>query len=269
MAQMTSARTHAANIAFVSKSAEIAKSQGCEFLALPEVAGLLNSDVEELRCHVTPPASDPYVLACCDLAARYGLWIHNGSTPVAGVDGRLLNHSSLINSEGQIVASYSKIHLFDVFLNGQKASAESERYAPGKQAVLADTPWGQIGMSICYDLRFPHLYRDYARAGAGIMFVPSAFTVPTGQAHWEVLLRARAIENSAFVIAPAQVGQHDDGRSTYGHSMVVGPWGSVLADMGTEPPGLRMLALDLTEIDSARQQIPSLVNERPYEFSSV
>ena len=267
MAQMTSTNRHAGNIAFVQDAARQAKAAGCHLLALPEAAGFLNRNSGDATAHVVGAETDPFILACREMAARHGLWIHTGSTPVTGPDQRFLNHSDLIDTSGQIVASYDKIHLFDVFLEGHRPTGESDRYAAGEQAVLANTPWGVMGMSICYDLRFPQLYRDYARAGARVMFVPSAFTVTTGQAHWEVLLRARAIENAAFVIAAAQVGQHSDGRQTYGHSMVVNPWGEVLADMGDRKTGLAVIDLQLDEVRKARQQIPSLANEQSYSLS--
>jgi len=220
-----------------------------------------------------PHADDPFVAACRDAAARHGLWIHTGSTPVSGPDGpegrRFLNHADLIAPTGEIAASYDKIHLFDIFLDGKPATGESRRYAPGARAVMAETPWGPLGMTICYDLRFPQLFRDYAMAGATMLFVPSAFTVPTGQAHWETLLRARAIENGAFVIAPAQVGLHDDGRATYGHSMIVNPWGSILAELDGETPGLTIISLELGEVTAARRQIPSLRHGRPYTFHHI
>ena len=267
MAQMTSANRHASNVAFVQNAARKAKAAGCHLLALPEAAGFLNKNSDDATPHVVDAEADPFIMACREMSAKYGLWIHTGSTPVTGPDQRFLNHSDLIDSGGQIVASYDKIHLFDVFLEGHRPTGESTRYAAGEQAVLANTPWGAMGMSICYDLRFPHLYRDYAKAGARVLFVPSAFTVKTGRAHWEVLLRARAIENGAFVVAAAQVGQHSDGRQTYGHSMVINPWGEVLADMGDRKTGLAVIDLQLAEVQKAQRQIPSLTNEQSYSLS--
>jgi len=209
---------------------------------------------------------DPFIAAAQEIAAQTGLWIHTGSTPVTGQGDRFRNHGSLIDPTGAITATYDKIHLFDVFLEGRPATGESGRYGAGDTAVLADTPWGPLGLSVCYDLRFPHLYRDYAKGGATLMLIPSAFTIPTGRAHWEVLLRARAIENGAYVVAAAQVGEHDDGRRTYGHSMIVSPWGEVLADLGPDAPGQVTLTLDMGAVASARRQIPSLANERPYRM---
>ncbi|WP_213685446.1 carbon-nitrogen hydrolase family protein [Roseicyclus sp.] len=257
LAQMCSADTHEANIATVSALAAEAAAGGAELLALPEVAGLMNRNPETSAKQVVAAEDDPFIAACRDLAARHGLWIHTGSTPVRGPDGRFLNHATLIDATGGIVAEYDKIHLFDVALEGQAPIGESKRFAPGTRATLAQTPWGPFGLSICYDLRFPYLYRAYAQAGAVLMFIPSAFTVPTGQAHWEVLLRARAIETGAFVLAAAQAGHHADGRQTYGHALAVGPWGEVLADLGEGAPAIRLIDLDLGAVARARAQIPA------------
>ncbi|NKX45451.1 carbon-nitrogen hydrolase family protein [Roseicyclus persicicus] len=257
LAQMCSADTHAANIATVASLAEQAAGQGAEMLFLPEVAGLMNRDPETARQQVVSAEADPFIAACREIAARHGLWVHTGSTPVLGPDGRFLNHSTLIDATGGIVAEYDKIHLFDVTLEGQAPIGESKRFAPGTRAVVADTPWGPIGLSICYDMRFAYLYRAYAQAGAVLMVMPSAFTVPTGRAHWEVLLRARAIETGAFVLAAAQAGHHADGRVTYGHALAVGPWGEVLADLGEDAPQLRVLDLDLGAVGRARAQVPA------------
>ena len=280
MAQMTSTNRHAGNIAFVEEAAAHAADQGCHLLALPEAAGMMNKDRDDARSQITQEADDPFVTACKALAARHGIWIQTGSTPVASGDGRFLNHGNLIDDTGASVAQYDKIHLFDVFLEGRPPTGESNRYAPGREAVLVDTPhgpqgvststaWGPWGLTICYDLRFPHLYRDFAKRGATVMFIPSAFTVPTGDAHWETLLRARAIENGAFVVAAAQVGLHDDGRKTWGHSMIVDPWGKVMVDMGGSEPGLAVVDLDLDQVTRTRDQIPSLRNERDYTLRHV
>lgn len=264
LAQMCSADTHAANIATVTDLAEQAAGQGAELLALPEVAGLMNRNFKLAQTQVVAAEGDPFIAACQALAAQHGLWIHTGSTPVLGPDGRFLNHSTLIDADGTIQADYDKIHLFDVSLDGQAPIGESKRFAPGDKAVLAETPWGKWAMTICYDLRFPHLYRMYARAGASVIFIPSAFTVHTGQAHWEVLLRARAIETGAFVLASAQAGHHADGRETYGHSLAVDPWGKVLADLGAGAPQIRVLDLDLTRVEAARRQIPAWGADVPF-----
>lgn len=263
LVQMTSATGYAANIATMQTA--VTNAQGCDLLVLPEVAGLMNRNAVEAAKLVGLAENDPFIAACQTSAKTHGLWIHTGSTPILGPDGRFLNHSDLINAEGQIVASYDKIHLFDATLEGQKPIGESKRFAPGEKAVLAETPWGKWGMAICYDLRFPHLFRAYAHAGANVIFVPSAFTVPTGKAHWEVLLRARAIENGVWIVAAAQVGLHEDKRQTYGHSLVISPWGDVVLDMGGQAEGTATIELDLKLVSAARQQLPSLTHDRAYQ----
>lgn len=260
--QMCSADTHAANIATVTALAANAAGQGAQVLALPEVAGLMNANRKVALTQVVTAADDPFIAACQELSAKHGLWIHTGSTPVTAPDGRFLNHTTLIDADGAIRAEYDKVHLFDVQIEGQAPIGESKRYAPGDALVLADTPWGGFGLTICYDLRFPYVYRTLGQAGVTVIFIPSAFTVPTGKAHWEVLLRARAIEAGAFVIAAAQSGTHADGRETYGHSLAVDPWGRVLADMGEGAPKMALVDLDLGLVDKARAQIPALATGR-------
>lgn len=268
MAQMCSSNTHQRNIETLEALAAKAHAGGAQLLALPEAAGLLNRDVAAARLQVTDEAHDPFLAAARRLAAHHGLWIHTGSTPLArGPQERFSNSSHLIDPSGELVVRYDKIHLFDVNLPGQPPSRESDRYAPGADAVVADTPWGRFGMSVCYDVRFPHLYRGYAKAGARVLFIPSAFAMATGAAHWETLLRARAIENGCFVVAAAQCGKHDDGRETWGQSMVVDPWGKVLVDMD-KSIGLSFVELDLTRVDATRGSIPSLANERSYSFQA-
>ena len=269
MVQMTSHNTHAENIKTLRSAAQKARDDGAQMLALPEVAGLMDRDKNHAGPQITAAEHDPFIKACRDEAARQSIWIHTGSTPVDGPDGRYLNHCDLITPAGEIVASYDKIHLFDAHLEGRKPIGESSRYAPGTRAVVVDTDFGPLGLSICYDLRFPKLFQDYAMAGATVMFVPSAFTVPTGRAHWEVLLRARAIENGTYIVAAAQVGDHADGRTTWGHSIIISPWGEILADLGGDKPGQVTIDLDLRAVASARQQIPNLRNARPYEMVRI
>ena len=268
--QMCSAASHAPNIAVMEQLVQEATASGAELLCLPEVAGLMNRDGKAAAEMVGPAEVDPYLAAARNAAQQAGIWLHPGSTPVLGPDGRFLNHSVLIDPEGREVAAYDKIHLFDVALEGQAPIGESKRFAPGDRAVLVHTPWGPWGMSICYDLRFAHLYHSYGQLGARVMFIPAAFTVPTGRAHWEVLLRARAIETGAFVVAAAQAGQHEDGRETWGHSLVISPWGEVLADLGPDAaPSCAILELDLTEVERARAQIPNLKNGRDFHLVEI
>ena len=195
-----------------------------------------------------------------------GVWIAAGSLAVrtGDPDGRLANRSFLIDPDGGIAARYDKIHMFDVEVSERETWRESQGFRPGTRAVVAQTPFAVLGLAICYDLRFPHLFRTLAQAGAQVLLVPAAFTRPTGEAHWEVLLRARAIETGCFVLAAAQTGEHASGRLTHGHSLAVAPWGEVLADAGREP-GVTLVDLDLAQVDEARRRIPALGHDRPIE----
>lgn len=267
MAQMNSSNGHERNISSLRSLASLCASAKCDLLALPEASGLMNKDHRSALSIATDEESDPYIAACKDAAQLHKIWIHIGSTPVQ-TNGKLHNRSLLIDDAGRVRARYDKIHLFDVFLEGKSASLESERYASGEKAVVVDTPWGLWGMTICYDLRFPHLYREYAKLGVTVVFAPSAFTVPTGRAHWEALLRSRAIENGCWFVAAAQVGKHDDGRTTYGHSLIVSPWGEIAVDLGGFATGHASTQMDLERVQSARSQIPSLANEKPYRIVS-
>lgn len=264
LVQMTSADNHADNIAFAQEIAAQAAGQGVEFLAFPEMAGMMNERIENVREQILDAHQDPWILACRDLARNHGMWVHCGSTPVVTTgDSRFHNHAAVIDAQGRVVAGYDKVHLFDIYPEEGTPILESKRYMPGQYAVMPRTPWGPAGLAICYDLRFSHFFVDYARDGATMLFIPAAFTVPTGRAHWEVLLRARAIETGCFVIAAAQTGTHGDGRETWGHGMVVDPWGKVLTDMG-DAPGLAVIDLDMSAVRRARAQIPNLANARSY-----
>lgn len=266
MLQMQSKTTHQDNI----KSLETAvqKAKNADLLVLPEYSGLLDKDVAKARKSITTKTRDPFIEACCYMAKAYNLWIHIGSTPIKS-GKKILNHSALINNHGFIVASYDKIHMFDIFPVDRKPIIESKHYKHGENAVLVDTPWGGWGMSVCYDLRFPHLYRSYAQNDAKVLFIPSAFTLCAGDAHWEVLLRARAIETGAWVIAAAQVGKHEDGRETYGHSLIVNPWGKVITDLGGSKTGQINVSIDLNEVEKARNMIPSAKNEQTFGFKHI
>ncbi|MBF9043125.1 carbon-nitrogen hydrolase family protein [Rhodobacterales bacterium HKCCE4037] len=259
--QMCSADTHEVNIDTMRALAGQAKGQGADMLALPEVAGLMNANRKVAQTQVVAAEDDPFIAACREAAAANGIWLHSGSTPVRAPDGRFFNHSTLIKPDGEIAATYNKVHLFDVDVPGATFK-ESKAFAPGDAAVLADTPWGPMGLTICYDMRFPHLHRLLAEGGARLIFSPAAFTVPTGRAHWHVLLRARAIETGAYVIAAAQSGTHADGRETYGHSLAVDPWGKVIADLEDGAPKLEVVEIDLSMVEKTRVQIPSLLNKR-------
>ncbi|MBA4753898.1 MAG: carbon-nitrogen hydrolase family protein [Sphingobium sp.] len=261
--QMTSGTDPAANAAAIVAMAARARGEGADMLFTPEMAGYLDRDRARAAATLRSQADDAVLAAVREAAAREGLWIHIGSLPLKDerADGRWANRSFLIDDTGAIRAQYDKIHLFDVDLATGESWRESSVYGPGEQVVAADTPWGRMGFSICYDMRFPDLYRALTNAGATILLAPAAFTVPTGQAHWHVLLRARAIEAGCFVIATAQVGAHADGRVTYGHSLVVDPWGDVLLDMG-EAGGLGLVDIDLTRLGDVRARVPAIANRR-------
>jgi predicted amidohydrolase len=261
--QMTSGVDPAVNARAIVEMARRAKREGADMLFTPEMAGYLDRDRARAAATLRGEADDVVLAAVREAAAREGLWVHIGSLPLKDerADGRWANRSFLIDDSGAIRARYDKIHLFDVDLASGESWRESSVYGPGEQVVAADTPWGRMGFSICYDMRFPDLYRALTNAGATILLAPAAFTVPTGEAHWHVLLRARAIEAGCFVIAAAQAGNHADGRTTYGHSLVVDPWGAVLLDMGGEA-GLGLADIDLTRIGDVRGRVPALANRR-------
>lgn len=239
-------------------------ADGAQLIFTPEMSGLLDRDRARAAGNIRAEADDPVLAAVRAAAARHRVWVSLGSLALRNeADGRLVNRGFLIDAAGQVRARYDKIHLFDVELGGGETYRESAAYRPGERAVVADTPWGGLGLTICYDLRFPALHAALARAGAAMLAVPAAFTRPTGAAHWEVLLRARAIETGCFVVAAAQTGIHADGRATWGHSMVVGPWGEVLLDMG-DVPGEAVVDIDLAEVAKARGRVPSLDHSRSF-----
>ena len=241
-----------------------ARAGGAEMLFTPEMSGLLDRDRERAAAHLRSEADDPVLAHVREAARRAGIWVHLGSLALADErkDGRLVNRGFLIDADGEFRARYDKMHLFDVDLPTGESWRESAAYAPGERVVAAESPAGLLGLTVCYDLRFPDLYRTLTDAGATILSVPAAFTVPTGEAHWHILLRARAIEAGAFVVAAAQVGRHEDGRETYGHSLAIDPWGRVLLDMGTDQ-GVGFADLDLGEVDAVRSRLPAIRHRRP------
>ena len=244
---------------------EKAASGGAEMLFTPEMSGLLDRDADRARGNVRPEDQDEVLAACRAAAAREGIWLHLGSLAVTAEDGKLANRGFVIDSAGEIRATYDKIHLFDVDLPTGESWRESNVYRGGSEAVVVDgTPVGKLGMTICYDLRFPALFQSLTDAGAEVLSVPAAFTVPTGRAHWEILLRARAIEAGVFVVAAAQCGRHEDGRETYGHSLLVGPWGEIMVDMG-ETVGLAFGEIDLAKVREVRGRVPAIDHRRPVE----
>jgi predicted amidohydrolase len=240
-----------------------AASGGAEMLFTPEMSGLLDRDSARAAKNLHSQEEDEVLAACREAAARHRIWLHIGSLAVLVEDGKVANRGFVIDREGNVRATYDKLHLFDVDLPTGESWRESNVYSAGKGVVLVNgTPVGKLGLTICYDLRFPGLFSRLAESDADVIAVPAAFTVPTGKAHWHVLLRARAIEAGLFVVAAAQVGRHEDGRQTFGHSLVVDPWGEVLLDMA-EQPGVAFADIDLKRISDVRSRIPALNHRRP------
>ncbi|MEH6546969.1 MAG: carbon-nitrogen hydrolase family protein [Sneathiella sp.] len=266
--QITSKTDVHENLKISTELIREAAADGARFIGTPEVTNMLEPHKAAAREKAQLQADDVTLANFRQLADELDTWILAGSLVIKKPDDdRLANRSFLIRPDGTIAAQYDRIHMFDIELDTGESHKESKAYAPGDRAVLAETPWGQIGLSICYDVRFAHLYQALAQDGAGIFTVPAAFTHTTGLAHWEILLRARAIENGAYVIAPAQCGQNSEKRRTFGHSMIISPWGEILAEMG-EDPGYIIADIDTDAITRRRQQIPNLRNNRDFSLSS-
>ncbi|HEX2763100.1 MAG TPA: carbon-nitrogen hydrolase family protein [Allosphingosinicella sp.] len=252
-----------ANARGLADAVKEAAGGGAAILFTPEMSGLLDRDRARAAPRLHLESDDPVLAAVRAAAAEAGIWVHLGSLAIrAGQGERLRNRGFVIDRRGRIRARYDKIHLFDVDLATGESWRESALYEPGTRAIVAGTPAGLLGLSICYDLRFPDLYRALTDTGAEILSIPAAFTVPTGEAHWHVLMRARAIEAGVFVVAAAQSGRHEDGRETYGHSLVVGPWGGVLLDMGAGA-GVGFAEIDLGEVAAVRSRLPAIRHRRP------
>jgi predicted amidohydrolase len=270
LVQLTVTDDPAANLPATVGLVRQAAAGGADLILTPECSNALSSNSARQRALFHPEQTDPTLAALRDEAARAGCWLLVGSLGLLteDADGRFANRSVLVAPDGTIAARYDKIHMFDVNVTATEVYRESAGYRPGARAVMAETPLGRIGLTVCYDLRFPNLYRRLAQAGAQILTVPAAFNHLTGAAHWEVLLRARAIETGCFVLAPAQTGLHPEeggkGRRTHGHSLAVAPWGEVLADGGSEP-GVTFADLDLAQVDQARARVPSLSHDRAFE----
>ena len=259
--QMTAGIDPVANAATIAAAAEHAAGEGAAMLFTPEMSGLLDRNRKRATPHIVAEAANPVLAATRHAAERLGLWIALGSLAVAREDGRWANRSLLVAPDGRIAARYDKIHMFDVDLASGESWRESNAYAPGEAVVTPATPLGTLGLTICYDIRFPALFEELGRRCCDAIAIPAAFTVPTGKAHWHLLQRARAVEASVWVIAAAQTGRHADGRETYGHSLVVDPWGEVVLDMGGEP-GLGFATIDPARTAQIRAQLPSLANRR-------
>lgn len=264
---MTSGSDLDANTAAACRLVREAAAQGASYVQTPENTGLMAPDRERLHALAEPEERHRVLVALVALTKELRIWLHIGSLAVQRPDGKLANRGYLVAPDGQIRARYDKIHMFDVNLPNGESFRESERFEAGSEAVLADLPWGRLGITICYDLRFPQLYRTLAQGGAGILTMPSAFTQQTGEAHWHTLLRARAIETGSFVLAAAQAGRHDSGRMTYGHSLAVSPWGTVIAEGGIEP-GVVLAGIDLAEVARARARIPALEHDRTFRVTT-
>lgn len=262
--QMRSGTDIVANIAAMDDLVREAAARGARYVQTPEMTGALMRDRAALAASLKPEASDPVVSAARALARQLGIFVHLGSTAIQAPEGKAANRGFLFTPDGSMLARYDKIHMFDVDLDNGESWRESATYCPGEAAVTADIDGIRLGMSICYDIRFPHLYRDLALADAAVLTAPAAFTRQTGEAHWHVLQRARAIENGAFMISAAQGGLHEDGRETYGHSLIVDPWGQILAEADGDEPGIVIAEIDLAESCAARTKIPNLKNARAY-----
>ncbi|MDE2029564.1 MAG: carbon-nitrogen hydrolase family protein [Alphaproteobacteria bacterium] len=255
----------AANLEKLRPMIREARKRGADFIALPENAALIGADRETLFAQSPREEDHPAVDFFRTEARKTGVWILAGSVPVATEEDRLANRSLLFTPKGEIAARYDKIHMFDADLSETEIYRESNNYRPGCRAVTADMPWGKIGLSICYDLRFPQLYGALAKAGASILAIPAAFVATTGRLHWHVLVRARAIETGCFVIAPGQCGMHNANRLSYGHSLIIAPNGQILAE-GGESPGIITAELDMNEVTEARRKVPCLQHSRVFEM---
>ncbi|MDE1971904.1 MAG: carbon-nitrogen hydrolase family protein [Hyphomicrobiales bacterium] len=264
LVQMRSGVDPQTNLATTLTAIDDAARSGASYVLTPEMTNIMEVKRDRLFATIVDEEIDPTLAALRDAARKHSIYVHIGSLAVKVSPDKAANRSFLIDRRGDVIARYDKIHMFDVDLADGESYRESRNYRPGDLAVLADLPWGRLGVTVCYDLRFPALYRALAEAGASFLSIPSAFTRQTGEAHWHVLIRARAIENGAFVFAAAQGGKHENGRETYGHSLVVDPWGRILAEGGTEP-GIILADIDPAQVMAARSRIPALHHGRRFE----
>jgi predicted amidohydrolase len=265
LVQMRSGLDPQANLASLIASIDEAKRNGADYVQTPEMTNILALKRDDLFAKIVAEEQDPTLATMRELAQKLSIYIHIGSLAIKATSEKPANRAFVIDRNGDIAARYDKIHMFDVDLAGGESYRESNNYRAGDLAVVTDLPWGRLGLTICYDLRFPALYRALAEAGASFLAIPAAFTKQTGEAHWHVLMRARAIENGCYVIAAAQGGQHENGRSTFGHSIVVDPWGKIVAEGGIEP-GVIMAEIDPAAVVAARSKVPSLNHGRRFEL---
>lgn len=267
--QMCSGTTPERNVTKLRDMVREAASLGAHYVQTPEMTGMVERDRMALFAKLKPEQSDPIVAAARELALAHRIHLHIGSTAILLPDGKVANRGFLFAPNGDMIATYDKIHMFDVDLDKGESWRESATYTPGTRAVVTDLPFGKLGFAVCYDLRFPQLFQAEANAGAEILTAPAAFTKQTGEAHWHVMLRARAIENGAFVIAAAQSGLHEDGRETFGHSMIINPWGEIVAEALSGEPQIVTGEIDIAEVGAARKKIPNLNNARAFSVEST
>jgi predicted amidohydrolase len=267
LVQLCSGRDVDKNVADAVGLIREAAAGGAQYVQTPEVTTLMELETAKLFAAVEPEADSRALQRFRDLAAELKIWLHIGSMPVRVAPDKIANRAYVLSPDGSIAATYDKIHMFDVDLPGGESYRESKNYRPGDKAVVASLPWGGLGIAICYDLRFPQIFRALAKSGAKFLAVPAAFTKVTGEAHWHTLLRARAIECQCFVFAAAQGGRHEHGRDTYGHSLIISPWGQILAEGGVQP-GVIFADIDLQAIEDARSRVPSLGHDRPFTVES-
>ena len=267
--QMRSGTDPKANIVTMEELARDAASRGATYIQTPEMTGCLMRDKAALMASLKSGTDDPVVAAASNLASELGVWFHLGSTPIDAGDGMAANRAFVFSPDGALLTTYDKIHMFVVDLDKGESWRESATYRPGKRAVTVEIADARFGLAICYDIRFPQLFRAQALAGAQVLTGPAAFTRQTGEAHWHVLQRARAIENGAFVISAAQGGKHEDGRETYGHSLVVDPWGQILAEADGDEPGIVLAEIDPAESARARAKVPNLKNARDFQIEDA
>ena len=262
--QLRSGKTISDNADAAESLIRAAAKDGAQFVQTPEMSNVLVRSREELLERISDAEDDLFLKRARALAAEHGIYLHLGSLAVLAGNGKVANRAFLIGPDGKILATYDKIHMFDVDLPNGESWRESATYEPGTQTVIADLPFAKVGMAVCYDIRFPAIFRAQARQGAQVLTGPAAFTRQTGQAHWHVLQRSRAIENGAYVISAAQGGTHEDGRETYGHSLIVDPWGAVIAEIDNDDPGYVLAEIDTQKVADARARIPAIANERDF-----
>lgn len=262
--QLRSGKTISDNADAAESLIRAAAKDGAQFVQTPEMSNVLVRSREELLERISDAGDDQFLKRARALAAELGIYLHLGSLAVLAGNGKVANRAFLIGPDGKILATYDKIHMFDVDLPNGESWRESATYEPGTQTVIADLPFAKVGMAVCYDIRFPAIFRTQARQGAQVLTGPAAFTRQTGQAHWHVLQRSRAIENGAYVISAAQGGTHEDGRETYGHSLTIDPWGAVIAEIDNDDPGYALAEIDTQKVADARARIPAIANERDF-----